>query len=617
MLRSGIALSASLVIWVAVPPILRAAELGFGPAVAGRSTSVLSELNVAPNLAMAKSREGLLFRQKDGREGRVQSTSQFKVPLVITAQVKTDKDNIRVTYGDTGRVILAWELDRNQLRYHDPRTGDATAVNGQGAVVPNKWVTVRWVIEEKHTRVEVDGVERAKFDRDYAGLSGRVGLEIYDGAVITLRSLTVGPVPAKSDVPEPPDDDAPVAVGPMEFDVPSAAPATQPVEQSSAGSDPSAIARPEYRNSAKRLVKDLTSVTAMMVQIAEDGQATGATSDIIATVPGQSRRGSKAGVSFARADGDETMKVALGEAVRAVTLRYPLWEPGRIELSFGEKFIGHGGPSAATGFALLMLSMLEGFDLDAKCAVTGDLTVDWKVRPVGGVAAKLRGATLDGCKVAVIPSGNETAFADMALLYGNSAIWDIQVFSATTLQDAIAVARTDRPTKIADAIRWFDELRPSLTKAEKTTLKDPATRTTLERILKLAPNHLSARRVLAMCDGTAPKTLSSNATLYQLSVIFYPCRKVLSSGETLDRTALPAHVTTLARKRLAGLRPMASKDLQNLVGDTAAFVEALDGFAAKRVPGKAVVTRAERIDADFAQLNSDPRFIEKLVREGY
>src|SRR6202021_2467746 len=66
-------------------------------------------------------------------------------------------------------------------------------------------------------------------------------------------------------------------------------------------------------------------------------------------------------IATPRGDGDPTMRTALEEAVRAVRLRYPIWEPGHIDLSFAEKSVSHGGPSAGTVFALLMLSTLENF----------------------------------------------------------------------------------------------------------------------------------------------------------------------------------------------------------------------------------------------------------------
>lgn len=303
--------------------------------------------------------------------------------------------------------------------------------------------------------------------------------------------------------------------------------------------------------------------------------------------------------------------------MRAVELRYPYWEPGHIEISFGEKFVAHGGPSAGAAFGLLMLSTLEGFDIDPKCAVMGDITVDWKVRKVGAVTGKLRGATLDKCQYAVIPEGNQAAFADMAILYGNSSIWEIQVFSAATLQEVAAVARISREPRLARAIKLFDELRPQLDKDQKTALQSAQTRATLKQILELAPNHLSAKRLLAISEDGGAKTLSVNGTLYQLSILLYPYQSLLNSKQPVTRDTLPAYVTTLARKRLVALRPMAAKDLQLLIADASAYIEAFDGLASKTISQATFALRARNFEARIATLDKDPNFIENLVHEGY
>jgi hypothetical protein len=120
-----------------------------------------------------------------------------------------------------------------------------------------------------------------------------------------------------------------------------------------------------------------------------------------------------------------------------------------------------------------------------------------------------------------------------------------------------------------------------------------------------------------MSENAAPKALSANGTIYQLSVIFYPYRALLGSGKEVNRTTLPPYITTLARKRLGTLRPIAHKDLQPLVADMAAFIEAIDGFAAHSVAGDVVMLRAQNLEARFASLDRDPNFIEKLVREAY
>ena len=383
--------------------------------------------------------------------------------------------------------------------------------------------------------------------------------------------------------------------------------------------DPNAIERPEFRDRPKPLLKNLASITAMQVIVAADGEQIGITGDIIAVVgeAQRSRKGPPGDVGFVRNDGDETMKTALQEATRAVKLRYPVWEPGHIDLSFGEKFAKHGGPSAGTAFAVLMLSVLEGFDIDPQCAMTGDITVDWKVRKVGGTTAKVRGAMLDKCAYAAIPAVNEAALADMAVLHGNSSLWNIQIFSISTLQEAVALARKDRADKLAEAIKLFGDLQGQLAKDEKATLHSAETHKALEHILELAPNHASAKYVLALCDGKASITLSNAATLYQISLILYPYDVIVAQHRPITRELLPISLTVATRKRISALRLIASKDLVPLVADVSVYTESMEGVAAKTLSVAELNVRAAALAARFSAFSADRTMVEKIVREGY
>jgi hypothetical protein len=417
--------------------------------------------------------------------------------------------------------------------------------------------------------------------------------------------------PTASDSP-PPTPDA----SPTDFSVPCKA-ADTPTTLPAAPADPTQIERPEFSKIPKPLVKSIASVTSMMVVESADGEFSGRTSDIIATVDPASRSGDSATVSLVRKDGDAMMDTALEEAVHAVNLRYPLWEPGHINISFGEKFTAHGGPSAGTAFGIVMLSILEGFPIDPKCAVTGDITVDWKVRPVGGVTAKLRGATLDKCLYAAIPTDNEMAFADMGILYGHKSYWNIQVFSIDTLQDAVALARKDRASDLAQAIKLFAAMQTQLDADEAGTLAKPETVKTLQHILDLAPNHLSAKYVLALANNTASKTLSSNGTLHQLTVIYDPYRVILNSGKGITRDTLPTYVTTEARKRLEALSLIANKDLSPVIAAVTRFVIAMDSYAGHNISLNELRDYAQAVDARYADLGTDQNAMEKILHEGY
>ncbi len=546
--------------------------------------------------------------------GRLVSANDFQTPLVITAVVKTDSTNIRLDFNDKGLIIFNWELGPDEFRHRDPATNKQSGVPGKGAVPINTFVTIVWSIDEKHSKIFVDGVERASFDGDYKGLSGKVGICTYSKAILLIKSLQVttghdaqGVQPATGEV----------VLGPADFDVPTCKPsATVNASPSQNSPDPNAIERPQYANKNKSIVKNITSVSSMMVRIGKDGNATGVVSDIIATVRAESRHAEKAGIGFVGCQVDSMMKTGLDEAVRAITLRYPYWEPGHIDLSFGEKFNGHGGPSASAAFSLLMLSALEGIDLDSKCAITGDITVDWKVRKVGGVTSKIRGATLDKYLYAAIPEDNDTSFNDMAILYGHSSLWNIQVFSIATLQDAVALVRRDRAPNLVQAIQAFDALKAILAKDE-SILKTDGTRATLKHILTLAPNHLSAKQLLAISEGTADRTLSANGTLYQLSIILYPFRVLLHSGQEINRNTLPVGLIAAARKRIDALQLISNPDLHPLLRDVRVFIEAMDGFAGKYVSLATLQVKTANLEAGFTNLSTDPEFVEKLVHEGY
>ncbi len=580
------------------------------------ATSILDKLTPDDaNTQVDKAPDGIRISSKNKKgTPTLHAAVEFKTPVVITAQVKTDSKSIRLYYADKGRLILNWEDNGNELRYHDPITDKPNGVPNKGTIPKNTFVTIRWTIDKDQTRVEVDGVERATFKQDHAGLSGTVGIGTYQSGVITVKSLTVQTLAPSEKIADKVADKAPISI---DVKVPAAKRNRSP-GPAAAPADPSVIERPEFQNFPKPLIKSIASVTALVVRTSDDGETTGFSTDIIANVPAQSRTGDTAGAGFYRVDGDESMKTSFEEAVRAVTLRYPLWEPGHIDFSFGEKFQGHGGPSAGTAFALLMLSSLEGFDIDPKCAVTGDITVDWKVRKIGGAVAKIRGAALDQCLYAAIPEANAPAIADMAILNGHSSLWDIQILSISTLQEAEALVRKDRPAPLAEALKSFAGLVPQLAKNERAALQDKTVHATLQHIVELAPNHLSARQLLATADGTAPKTLSAAATYYNISLILYPYRDLFEDADkTIVSVTVPPALAQRTRQRLDVLRPIADKELQPVLTDIAAFVETANSIAMHATPPAALKPRLQAVAVRLNTVSTDPEFVGKLARDGY
>ena len=159
-------------------------------------------------------------------------------------------------------------------------------------------------------------------------------------------------------------------------------------------------------------------------------------------------------------------------------------------------------------------------------------TVDGKIRKVGAVAEKIRGALLEKCQVVALPAVNKEDLADLVVLYGPAMLWQAQLFAVENLDQAAAVARQDRAEHLAQAMTQFAQLQKSLgPQATVTALSTPNTVQALQEVLKLAPNHLSAEFMLLGARGQLPTKLSLSGSLEETWAVAAPLFPSLFSDE--------------------------------------------------------------------------------------
>ena len=390
------------------------------------------------------------------------------------------------------------------------------------------------------------------------------------------------------------------------------------------------IERPEFADRVKPAARRQTSVRGLVVRDAGDGAQYGfATEFYLTLIPSENPHQSFAAggqVQTARPVGP-AMQAVLREAERAVRLRYPKWEQGPAQFSFADKSSPIDGESAGAAFAVLMLSALEGFAVDPAAAVTGDVTVDWRVRRVGAVAAKIRGATVDGCARVVVPKENDPQLDDLLTARGGDPFWGVQVLSAEAVHDAVRLLRSDRAAPLAEALSAFAALQVEH-RRDPAAFRSPAGVAALERVVKLAPEHASARQLLRLAKKTAPARLSATATLYEAFAALAEFRSAIRGGPVPDGGAVPdggdgavgRSRATLAR--LVEVRRIAHPDAAPLVDALSDFVKAYAAAAAVRTPGGDPVARAaveaarRRVDQLLNDLRTNHDLMERMLREG-
>ena len=213
----------------------------------------------------------------------------------------------------------------------------------------------------------------------------------------------------------------------------------------------------------------------------------------------------------------ESMSKALREVVKMTQLRNGGWPKGfRIELAFEEKYSEKDGPSASVACGLLLDALITGKQSDPLFAVTGDLNADGEVQPIGGVPAKIRGATNGSCKFVALPSKNETSLPDLLLLDGPAPFAGIQVFSIARFDDAAALAAPEKSGDLKTAIDLFTQIQQVLNRDRSQIgawLHNAFVVNKLRDVLKAAPNHMSAKYLLLYAEGRAPTTISLSGSI--------------------------------------------------------------------------------------------------------
>jgi len=243
----------------------------------------------------------------------------------------------------------------------------------------------------------------------------------------------------------------------------------------------------------------------LIMQLASGREAGQVTKMNITAVPGN------ASLNFSQPVGSD-MRIALNEVTKFMRLRHKGLAAGRsLEIAFEEKYSGKDGPSAAVACGLLVESVIMGKTWDPTFAVTGDMNADGSVQPIGGVAAKVRGATKGACKIVAVPAKNERSVQDILVLDGPGPLAAIHVFALEQFNQAVQLADSERTGTLQQAVAEFDVIRSALQRDPRqmlAILRTPQAITRLQAVLEKAPHSLSAKYLLMYAQGRVPTKLS-------------------------------------------------------------------------------------------------------------
>lgn len=328
-------------------------------------------------------------------------------------------------------------------------------------------------------------------------------------------------------------------------------------------------------------------------------------------------------VQFNQAVGESMMK-ALHEVNKWADLHYnPPPRGAQIELAFEDKYSGKDGPSAAVACALLINGLINDQETDPAFAVTGDMNADGEVQPIGGVTAKIRGATNGRCKYLGLPDKNESNVADVLLLDGPGPLAGIQIFGLHKVDQAIQLANTPRQGELETAINTFASVQEVLQRNRQQMygmLHNPHVLNKLREVLTAAPNHLSAKYLLLYGTDRLPRNLSLAGSLDGIENGADALIAAIKSNQPEEHPMLHKDVIAEQLTKLKSLRPLLDARIRAYAEAVISFGELVREYESnppvsnvgRREAKAKIMSSARRASAEWDQIRQNTQIIEEL-----
>ncbi|MEM1157712.1 MAG: S16 family serine protease [Verrucomicrobiota bacterium] len=410
--------------------------------------------------------------------------------------------------------------------------------------------------------------------------------------------------------------------------------ASMPGQNEVAGNAEEDSSDPQSRDQDENVVplRNQSKIKILLVTQAASDLWVGSTNNLIATVnPNQqktliARFRDKIAEQGKDEDGNslgrtgEQMNIALDEALRLVRARYSEVK-GSIEISFEDKYTSKDGGSLGLASAILLSSVVADFDIDPELAVTGDISADGGVVKVGAIAAKLDGAQDAGSTIAIIPEENLEAITTMLVDNKTEIFKNVQVFSVSSYEQALEIAKLVKSENVRQAIELFDQLK--LNGINRSAIEE------LERILVLAPHHVSAKTLKDLYTGKAPRSYTMRESVNKIMTTGSPFVGILlnEKNQAIRLTErggftipdIPERQIDETQRKLnqlaAKLHPDSS-DLHTAVRDLIyAWKDFQERGERSMTSRKSFIDAREEFHEEFDELRLDEDTYQELIRQ--
>lgn len=295
--------------------------------------------------------------------------------------------------------------------------------------------------------------------------------------------------------------------------------------------------------------------------------------------------------------------------------RWPVGETVMLATDAKADWAKQDEASFGAGFALLLSALVKDSSYDPGFGVIGQLGVDGRLEAAPGLESKLRAAIQAGLTHVAVAAGLRDELMDLLVTGAYAGLTRVQILSASRMAevDSLAVAPGQRDAGLREAMVLFGEavreLGPSIS---VQSLRTPPIRSKLERVVELAPNHVSAKLLSLAAGDQIPPNLSLAGSLRRVLPAY---DQVFRLDSDVALRELQFSVRNLRAKFHPAVRPAADA--------VAGYAESQRAMLEQQRGGKWLGLRdlatvheekAARLREEWIKLEQDPAAAEIFVK---
>lgn len=138
-------------------------------------------------LTVTKKDNLYILSSAGGDAEALRSTKTFKTPFSLQVRAMTNKNNIRLYFGQRGMIVFNWEMNRKQLRIIEPVIFKRNGISDFKPLEADRMYDLEVRVTDSKISVYANKRKQGEVKGDFSQAEGPIGIGPARGSIVTVE----------------------------------------------------------------------------------------------------------------------------------------------------------------------------------------------------------------------------------------------------------------------------------------------------------------------------------------------------------------------------------------------------------------------------------------------